>query len=138
METNILELPYVSVFYNDEMKLGKIVWHGNPTKDEYKKPFLTLLEWSRKGNTVVRFLSDTRKQGVVSPENRKWFEIEMVPAAMSAGLKRSAVLTDSNVFKMYYLNMILSAVNKFNMPFKIFNDETKAIEFLMSEEMVTS
>jgi hypothetical protein len=41
------------------------------------------------------------------------------------------VLTDSNVFKMYYLNMILSAVNKFNMPFKIFNDEDKAVAFLM-------
>ncbi|MDN4164362.1 STAS/SEC14 domain-containing protein [Cytophagales bacterium LB-30] len=133
MEQNILELPYVSVIYVEEMKLGKIIWHGNPSREEYKKPFLTLVDWAKKGHEVTRFLSDTRNQGVVSPENRKWFETEMVPSAISVGLKRAAVLTDSNVFKMYYLNMILSALNKFNMPFKIFNEETKAIEFLMSE-----
>lgn len=133
MEVNILELPYVSVFYNQEHKLGKIVWHGNPNNEEYKKPFMVLLDWADKGNEVIRFLSDTRQQVVVSPENRKWFESEMIPASIKAGLKRSAVLTDSNIFKMYYLNMILSAVNKFNMPFKIFNEEKKAMEFLMMD-----
>lgn len=133
MEQNILELPYVSVIYVEELKLGKIVWHGNPNREEYKKPFLALVDWANKGHDVSHFLSDTRNQGVVSPENRKWFETEMVPSAIKAGLKRAAVLTDSNVFKMYYLNMILSAINKFNIPFKIFNDESKAIEFLVNE-----
>jgi hypothetical protein len=127
----VLDLPVVTVYYDRQRQLGKIEWHGNPTKEEYRKPFLTLLEWAAKGNPVIRFLSDTRQQGVVSPENRKWFEKEMLPAALEAGLLRAAVLTDSNVFKMYYLNMILSAVNKFNMPFKIFNDEDKAVAFLM-------
>jgi hypothetical protein len=93
---------------------------------------LFLLDFA-KTHTITRFLSDTREQGVVSPENRKWFEKEMVPAAIKAGLKRSAVITGSNVFKRYYINMILSAVNKFNMPFKIFSDEESAIKFLMEE-----
>jgi hypothetical protein len=133
MEDIILELPVVTVYYDRQRQLGKIVWHGIPTREEYKMPFQTLLDWARQGHPVLRFLSDTRQQGVVSPESRKWFEKEMVPAALEAGLQRAAVLTDSNVFKMYYLNMILSAVNKFNMPFKIFNDEDKAVAFLMEE-----
>lgn len=132
MEEIILKLPCVTVTYLPDKELGKIVWHGNPG-DDYRKPFLALIDWAKKGYKVTRFLSDVRKQGVVSPDNRKWFEAEMVPAAMAHGLRRAAVQTDSNAFKRYYLNLILSAVNKFNMPFKIFSDESRAIEFLMEQ-----
>ena len=129
----ILQVPYATVTFDKERQLGKITWHGTPRGDEYQKPFLALIDWAKKGHVVTRFLSDIRKQGVVSPDNRKWFEKEMVPAAIENGLKRAVVLTDGNAFKMYYINLILSAVNKFNMPFKIYNDEAKALEFLMAE-----
>lgn len=132
MEQKIVELPYATVTFIPEQELGKIVWHGTPRGDEYQKPFMALIDLAKKGTKVTRFLSDIRKQGVVSPDNRKWFEKEMVPAAISNGLKRAAVLSDANAFKAYYINLILGTVNKFNMPFKIFNDEAKAIEFLMN------
>jgi len=132
MEQKILEAPYATVIFIADQELGKIIWHGTPRGDEYQKPFLALIDLAKGGKKVTRFLSDIRKQGVVSPDNRKWFEKEMVPAAISHGLKRAAVLNDGNAFKTYYINLILSTVNKFNMPFKIFNDETKAFEFLMA------
>jgi hypothetical protein len=130
-ERKILEAPYATVYYREDKMLGKIVWHGVPSSEDYQKPFLALIDLAKKGTPVTRFLSDIRKQGVVSPDSRKWFEKEMVPAAVENGLKRAAVVSGSNAFKMYYINLILSTVNKFNLPFKIFNDETKAIEFLM-------
>jgi hypothetical protein len=133
MEIELLKEAYVRVLYDQDRQLGKIVWSGSPTVVEYRKPFQCLLDWNAKGNKVSRFLSDTRNQGIVSPENRKWFEKEMVPAAVSGGLKRAAVLTNGNVFKQYYINLILSAVNKFNMPFKVFSSEESALEFLMKE-----
>jgi len=133
MIQTILELPYATVVFDKEKQLGKITWHGTPKGDEYQKPFMALINLAKQGHVVTRFLSDIRKQGVVSPDNRKWFEKEMVPAAIANGLKRAVVLTDGNAFKMYYINLILSAVNKFNMPFKILNDEAKAMEFLMSD-----
>ncbi|UII31683.1 STAS/SEC14 domain-containing protein [Fulvivirga ulvae] len=132
MEIELMNEPYVRVVYDPKRFIGKIIWQGNPKPDEYKKPFLKLLEWV-KDNKTTRFLSDTRDQGVVAPENRKWFEAEMVPAAIKAGCKRAAVITSGNVFKRYYLNMILSVVNKFDMPFKIVQDEESAIEFLMEK-----
>lgn len=113
--------------------MGKIVWHEPLTPEEYKKPFLALIDLAKKGNSVTRFLSDIRNQGLVTPETRKWFEKEMIPAAVTNGLKRATVISGSNVFKTYYINLILSSVNKFNLPFKIFNDEERAIEFLMKE-----
>ncbi|GAA0192906.1 hypothetical protein GCM10009122_55770 [Fulvivirga kasyanovii] len=133
MDIELMNEPYARVLYDPEKYIGKIIWQGNPKQEEYKKPFLVLLDWAQKGNVVSRFLSDTRNQGVVSPENRKWFEAEMVPASINAGCKRSAVITSGNVFKRYYLNMILAVVNKFDMPFKIVQDEESAIAFLMEK-----
>lgn len=133
IEGLIMEEDYVKVYYDKEKELGKVVWFGIADRDQYRKPFMKLLEWAKNGHKVTRFLSDTREQGIVNPENRKWFEQEMVPAAMEAGLKRAAAISGGNVFKRYYLNMILSAINKFNMPFKIFSDEESAVEFLMKE-----
>ena len=131
MEQKILEAPYVMVYYFPDKNMGKIVWSGVPTGEEYKKPFLALIDLAKKGTIVTRFLSDIRKQGIVAPDSRKWFEKEMIPAAIENGLKRAAVVSDGNAFKTYYINLILSAVNKFNLPFKIFNSEDKAVEFLM-------
>jgi SpoIIAA-like len=133
MEQKIFESPSAVVYYVADKTLGKIVWRGTLTPEEYKKPFLALIDLAKKGTSVTRFMSDIRNQGVVSPESRKWFEKEMVPAAMANGLQRAAVISGSNAFKMYYINLILSSVNKFNLPFKIFNDEEKAIDFLMKE-----
>ena len=133
MEQKVFESSCVSVYYIPEKRLGKIIWDGVITHEEYKKPFLSLIDLAKKGNAVTRFLSDIRKQGVVSPESRKWFEKEMIPAAVENGLKRAAVVSGANAFKTYYINIILSSVNKFNLPFKIFNNEEKAMEFLMKE-----
>src|SRR5690242_20196415 len=133
MEQKIFESGCATVYYIRDKTLGKIVWHGIPRDDEYKKPFMALIDLAKKGTSVTRFLSDIRDQGIVSPENRKWFEKEMIPAAMEGGLKRASVVSGSNAFKMYYINLILSSVNKFNLPFKIFNSEEKAIEFLMKD-----
>jgi len=134
MEQKIFESSAAVVYYISEKSLAKIIWKGNITPEEYKKPFLAIIDLSKKGTLVTRFMSDIRNQGIVSPESRKWFEKEMVPAAVEGGLKRAAVISGGNAFKTYYINLILGAVNKFNLPFKIFNDEEKAIEFLMKED----
>ena len=134
MEKEIFKETYVRVVYDTERFIGKVIWTGSPTPEQYKVPFKVLLDFAAKGNKVTRFLSDTRDQGVVNPENRKWFEKEMVPAAIKAGLKRAAAVTGGNVFKKYYVNMILSAVNKFGMPLRVFLDEESAVKFLMEED----
>ncbi len=133
MEEKVFAASFATVLYDADKSLGKIIWHGTPTREEYKQPFTILIEMAKNGKRITRFLSDIREQGVVSPESRKWFEHEMVPAAVANGLKRAAVVSAANAFKMYYINLILSAVNKFNLPFKIFNSEEKALEFLLSE-----
>ncbi len=133
MEKLIFEAHYAKVYFIEDKEIGKIVWTGAPNSEEYKVPFVKLIELAGTEAIVTRFLSDIRNQGVVSPDSRKWFEKDMLPQAINAGLKRAAVISSGNVFKTYYINLILGAVNKFNLPFKIFNDEKNAMDFLMKE-----
>lgn len=128
----LLDEKFVKVYYDEQMLLGMVIWDGTPPDFEaYKKPFLSLLNHSRT-KRIENFLSDTRNQGVIAVEYRKWFEQEMMEKAKKGGLKRGAVVTGNNVFKRYYLNMLLSASNKFGIPMKIFSDVESAKEWLMS------
>ena len=79
-------------------------------------------------------MSDIRNQKVVSPEHRKWFEKEALPEAVNVcGLKRAATIMDGNIFKKYYLDMLIKASGKFKLPLKTFNKEKDAIEWFKKE-----
>ncbi len=90
-----------------------------------------MIEFGKK-NPVDGMLSDITKQGIINPENRKWFEKEMMPLAVATGLKQAAIVTNGNAFKMYYINIILSAVNKFPIVTKLFNKRDDAVAWLHS------
>jgi hypothetical protein len=131
MNENVFTADYATVTYNPEKRSMTLVWNGSPTVEEYKKPFLTMLEYS-KTSPVDSMLSDISNQGIISPDNRKWFEKEMMPRAVEAGLKRAAIVTNGNAFKLYYVNLILSAVNKFPVVTKLFKRQQEALEWLYS------
>lgn len=133
MKEILLDTDYAEVSYNKDLKLGKIVWKRKTTTEEYQYAFITLLNHSKK-NPTNNFLSDIKNQGIVSPENRKWFETEMLPKAIESGLKRAGVIFDGNVFKKYYLNMIIKVSNKFGLPLKMFNSEEKAVEWFKGKD----
>jgi hypothetical protein len=130
MENQIIfDTRYATVTYYPDKFTLILIWNGNPLKEEYKLPFEKMLEFGRK-HRVDGMLSDISDQGVVSPENRKWFEKELMPQASAAGLKRGAIVTNGNAFKLYYINLILSAVNKFPITTKLFNKRDEALTWL--------
>jgi len=133
MEKVLLDEDYAKVLYLPEFKIGKIIWKRKPNEEEYKIPFLKLLDFG-KHTQIDNFLSDIRNQGVVSPKVRKWFETEALPTAIEeCKLKRAATIFDGNIFKKYYLDMLIKASGKFKMPLKTFNSEDKAIEWFKKE-----
>ncbi len=133
MRKTILDTDYAGITYDSGLKMGKIEWKRKTTTEEYRHSFMVLLEFA-KDNPADNFLSDTTNQGVVSPENRKWFETEMLPQAIEIGLKRAGVIFDGNVFKKYYLNMIIKVSNKFGVPIRLFNSEEEAILWFKDSE----
>lgn len=127
MEQLILDKPYARVVYFPERSLAQVTWNGKATREEYIGVFQSIFDFSDKnGIQTDNYLSDIRNQAVVGPEERKWFETVAVPEAVKRGLKRAAVVFDGNVFKKYYLNLILKTTNKFKLPLKFFNDPESA------------
>ncbi len=116
-----------------EKDIGAIVWKGSCTSKEYRDAFLFLLEEQKKTH-MKRFISDVREQTIISPEDRKWFETVALPAAIEQGLKAAAVVFNGNIFKKYYLNIILQATNKFGLPLKLFSETKLAEEWLLTKE----
>jgi len=132
-EIAILEENYAKAHYVPNRKLIQIVWNGNLTTEQYQKAFIYALDFQEKSGVLVyNFISDTRKQGNVSPDNRKWFESYVIPRTVKQGLKRGAVVFDGSIFKKYYLNIILQSTNKFKLPFKLFNSFEEAFAWFDS------
>lgn len=101
--------------------------------EEYKFAFeQSLIYQSDNQSDISYFISDTRNQGNISPNFRKWFQSEAVPKAQSQGLAKAAVVMDSNVFKRYYINHIMKTLNVFKLPFKTFGTLAEAKEWLKS------
>lgn len=128
MKKVIQNTDYAELSYDSELNLGKIKWKRKTTTDEYKYVFMSLLGFAKE-NQIDNFLSDIRDQQSVSPENRRWLELVLLPKAIDIGLKRAGVIFDGNVFKRYYINAIIKVTNKYNIPMKIFKDEKEAVDW---------
>lgn len=134
METTVKTYPWGIISYHADKKLLQLIWDGKPTSEEYKATFLTIIDFARQ-NPVRHFLSDTRKQAVVSPADRKWFQTVIVPAAVECGLTNAASIMDMNPFKKYYLNTILSVVTASGLKYRLFSEEEEALEWLLKEDV---
>ena len=131
MKQVIYDYDYAQISYDPSIRMGVVAWKHKPSNTEYQSAFEVLIEYSKK-HPIENFLSDIRNQGVVSPENRKWFESVMIPKAIDHGLKRAAAVFDGNVFKKYYVNMIIQVINKYKIPLKVFTTEEDAIKWFQS------
>lgn len=124
---------HVKITYHHNIKTVKVVWNGTFSKEQYQQAIEAALDFHLKGEFPVdNYLSDILKQGIVNPESRKWFEQVAMPRAVKQGLKRAAIVFDGNVFKKYYINLILQATNAYKLPLKFFSSEQEAIMWFQS------
>ncbi|PLW99835.1 MAG: hypothetical protein C0594_16505 [Marinilabiliales bacterium] len=128
----ILDTNYAHVSYKKDLKAGYVIWKGKLTSEEYRNTILSLIDYSKNKSVVENYLSDIKDQAVISPNDRKWFETEAIPASKATGLKRGAVVFDGNVFKKYYLNLILKSTNKFGIDLKFFSSIEEAEDWFKS------
>jgi len=127
------ENEYVTVRYIEELNAVSQVWKEFKviSFEDYKQVFNKSQNLQRL-KKAENFISDTRKQGIINPEQRKWLINESLPEAVSISMKRIAVVAEMNVFKRYYLNTLMSSINKLKIPFKIFNDNDKAKQWILN------
>jgi hypothetical protein len=125
---------YATVFYITEYSEVRIVWKDvTLTFEQYQTPFLKALEF-QETTQCDNFLSDTRKQRIISPAFRKWFQDYAIPTAKSQGLIRGAVVMSGNIFKKYYLNNIFNTTKKFGIELKFFGELSDAENWFKIEK----
>ncbi len=126
------------VYYLPDYKLIENVWLKKAALDSeaYRKPFLVALDFVKNNeNKVVYYLSDIRNQGVVPVTEKTWFRNVAFPQAAEAGVRYGAVVTNANIFKIYYMNAIIKVGNVFNLPVKTFSDWQKAFDWLVGQNL---
>ena len=125
------ENEYVTVWYDKELNAVNQVWKAFKviSLENYQLVFIKSQNLQRL-KKAENFISNTSNQGVINPIQRKWLQEESLPVAVEIGMKRIAVIAEMSVFKRYYLNTLMSSINKFKIPFKIFNNEEKAKQWI--------
>ena len=117
------------VSYSKERMLVETVWKSKKlTFKEYQEPFLAAIEFQKR-TLVTNYISDIREQNIIPPDFRKWFQTEILPKAYAAGIKRSAIIFNGNIFKKYYLNNIMNSVKKFGAPIKFYSTPEEAYKW---------
>lgn len=97
----------LDMFHNPETKIMFFRWKQRTIGQPYREAFLKGVEYGQTHPTRY-FMSDIRNQGIVGPEDRKWFEEVAIPKAIEQGVRKVGIIFDGNVFKEYYLNNIMT------------------------------
>ncbi|MBL3654635.1 STAS/SEC14 domain-containing protein [Fulvivirga sediminis] len=113
---------FASITFEKELNTIVVIWKKIPSEEIYRGVFSqALIELHSKG--ADKWLSDIRKQGVVSPSNTQWLQEELLPKAVNAGLRRIAIIAEKDVFKQFYIDNIKTSIS-----------DTSEIQYFDNEE----
>jgi hypothetical protein len=91
--------------FNEETKAIELIWKKIHDVDTYKMVFSKALVLFQEYN-AINLLSDIRNEGVVSPTTSRWVQEEILAKAYQSGLKKIAIVMESDVFKEFYIENI--------------------------------
>lgn len=128
----LFDKEYCIITYEKDKNLISLVWKRIISSEEYRRGFEVLKNIILE-KQIKRLLTDSRNQGIISPDDRKWLETKVIPVAIKGGLKYVATVLAKDVFKQYYLTKIQSKSKKSGMSeFEIFESIQKAKEWLLN------
>lgn len=101
----LIETEKAEIRFNSQTNAIELIWKTYADPASYKALFTNGVEYLKEFGATA-WLSDIRNEGVVGPEHSKWLHGEIIPKAISFGLRRIAVVLDSDVFKKFYIKNI--------------------------------
>ena len=107
----LLETEKAEIRFNPSTRAIELIWKSYADPATYKTVFTEGIKYMKEFGADA-WLSDIRKQGVVGPGDAKWLQNEIIPKAVEAGLKRIAVIMDSDIFKKFYVGNIETDLQK--------------------------
>lgn len=123
----LIEHDKADLRYNEETNAIELIWKKIHDVETYKMMFTKGLEYIKEYK-ATGWLSDIRKEGVVGPSTSEWMQQEILPEAISEGLRKIAIVMEPDVFKEFYVNNIKEKAGTDSM--KYFDSTESAIAWL--------
>ncbi|MGD2034008.1 MAG: STAS/SEC14 domain-containing protein [Bacteroidales bacterium] len=133
MEELLYDSDMVKLVYFKDQHLAHIFWKKNTDSSEYRNIFNAIIEFSEK-NQIRYVLSDMRKEGLVKTEDLKWMELEVLKRAIEHGVIKIALVEEDTIFSNIYAETIKRKLRESPIDVRIFQDETSARAWLLSEK----
>ncbi len=130
MET-LFEDKKAVIRFNEKTKAIELEWKEFVLIDDYKRIFILGFDLFKKYRAKF-LLSDIRKEGVVGPVGSKWLQNEMIPKAIASGMKKVAIIMNSDIFKEFYIKNLQKSVEE-NEFMKYFDSIETANNWLMEK-----
>ena len=89
-----LDTDAASVYYDGHLKITVIQWKKSVTSEEYRRTFSVVLD-SLKVYKTPGWISDTRKQGVISEADQQWLFKTLTTDAINSGLQHVAIVAET-------------------------------------------
>jgi hypothetical protein len=130
MIKTVLNISVIQITYNSQEKLLNLEWKKEVSIEEYQRAMIECLEFGRIYK-VENLISDIRKQKQINPDNRKWFESQVLPTvAKDLDLKRAGIIHDGSWLQKKYLKNILKSAEKYELQIKLFTNEETALRWI--------
>lgn len=113
-----------------------IVWKKPTSTEAYKASCCFVLkEIKRLGATGL--VSDIYCRGLVSVENRLWFQKEIMPEASRARLEKIAIVAPNDVFSEFYIDNLkeTTLANDLDIDIGAFQDLISAQAWMLGENI---
>lgn len=117
------------LYYDAHINNTAIIWKRSVTSEEYHKVFEVMLQTIRTYNTPG-WIADLRDQGVISPEDQKWFIANVLKSAAENGLKRIGTVGFTDPVRADYYKRMIAVTGDFGIELKVFNSIEAAVAWM--------
>ena len=99
------------------------------TSAEYRYAFETVLQAIKKYNTPG-WIADLRQQGVIDPEDQKWFIANVLKSAAQNGLSRIAAIGFNDPIRKDYYDRMMATTLNFGIALKVFETLEEGVKWM--------
>jgi signal transduction histidine kinase len=119
----------VQLYYDGNLKITVIIWKRDVTSKEYRDAFTVVFN-SLKIYRTPGWISDVRKQGLVSAEDQGWALQTLAREAIENGLKQIASIGFDETKPSGYYEMIKKSAAEHGVQYRVFNTMEEAMKWM--------
>lgn len=123
--------PYGTIHWDDEVRCVHLEWKGFAHGEMIQRVLNSALDLFRTKHTD-RWIADTRKMRVLSPEDSQWVNEDWIPRAIQAGVRRIAVAVPESVLAQMSLRRLKGKGEGDNVEMAYFATLEEAKEWLVN------